>query len=955
MKSILCVRALVPLAFIFASGPLAEAQIYQENFETTTGSALPTGWFVRPGKFGLSTVNPAPSAANSSTRVLSFSQTTSFDDTFSPAFDLSSYKVTGQRVTLSFDFFSTATTNHGALIGLASDRGQAGQGSTLSWLAASPNSVSEGSGVTNNGGITFSGSGAWRTVSVDLTPYIGAKTATELSATYLAFEWWFGSTGALNTTARVYIDNLRVSAAATAPTITVQPQDQVATAGATVAYTVAATGSAPLVYQWRKAGVSISGATNATLVLSGVQFGDSGLYEVVVSNSAGSATGGGARLYVGQTGATYRLTTPVPEASDLLAAVRSQFGAGATIADWNEIKATFGSNLNAFYQMIGLENSLEAMVTAGGARYIGGSRQYYLQRFDAGPYSGFGIHDQIGALYLGSWFGFTLPVLAKVGPAATLPSITTPPLAQNVAVGGSVTFSVVAAGTAPLAYQWRKDGGAISGATNSSFTRANAQPADAGDYTVAVSNVGGSVTSPAARLTVTTVVVAPTITSQTRDQTVLGGQNVTLQVGVSGTAPFSFQWRRNGVPIAGQTTDMLVLVAVGAAAEGAYTVLISNTAGSATSEPIRLVVGGAPTISVEPVAQSVARGSNPSMSVVANGTGEIRYQWYKDTRAIAGATNAILALNAVDDSDAGSYAVAVNNTLGTATSRTVTLQVGAPDSRLTNLSLRSNISPQGESVTLGFVVAGEGTSKRVMVRGVGPTLANADFGISPALPDPRLDLFSGSVLIDGNNNWGDQGTVAATQVAAAAVSAGAFALNNASLDAALLKPLPKGAYTALIGANSGTGAGIGLVEVYDSERESTLRFVNVSARALVGTGDQILIVGFAVTGNVAKSLLVRAVGPTLGGFGVTGVLADPQLVVEELNTRALIAPNDDWGSYGGAAALTEIFVRCGAFPLVPNSKDAALRVNLDPGTYSVRVVGANNTTGAVLVEIYEVP
>jgi hypothetical protein len=124
--------------------------------------------------------------------------------------------------------------------------------------------------------------------------------------------------------------------------------------------------------------------------------------------------------------------------------------------------------------------------------------------------------------------------------------------------------------------------------------------------------------------------------------------------------------------------------------------------------------------------------------------------------------------------------------------------------------------------------------------------------------------------------------------------------------------------------------------------------VNLSARNQVGTGDSLLIVGFNISGNTAKTLLIRGVGPTLGQFGVGGVLTNPRLQV--YNGTNLVADNDDWG---GSAALSTAFSQAGAFALPANSRDAALLLELQPGTYTVQVSGVANATGVALVEVYD--
>jgi hypothetical protein len=184
-------------------------------------------------------------------------------------------------------------------------------------------------------------------------------------------------------------------------------------------------------------------------------------------------------------------------------------------------------------------------------------------------------------------------------PAAVAPAITTPPASQTVTAGASVTFNVVATGTAPLSYQWRKNGANISGANNTSFTISSTTTGDAGDYTVMVSNSAGSATSSAARLTVNAAPVAPVITTPPASQTVTAGASATFNVVATGTAPLSYQWKKNGANISGANNTSFTISSTTTGDAGDYTVMVSNSAGSATSSAASLTVNPAPvTLSV---------------------------------------------------------------------------------------------------------------------------------------------------------------------------------------------------------------------------------------------------------------------------------------------------------------------------------------------------------------------
>ena len=252
----------------------------------------------------------------------------------------------------------------------------------------------------------------------------------------------------------------------------------------------------------------------------------------------------------------------------------------------------------------------------------------------------------------------------------------------------------------------------------------------------------------------------------------------------------------------------------------------------------------------------------------------------------------------------------------------------------------------------GFVLRGD-APKAVMIRAVGPALRG--FGVAGVLAAPRLELFRDSTSLLLNTGWGNS-----TDIAAAAARIGAFPLAPNSKDAVLSVSLPPGAYTAVVSGDGGT-AGVALVEVYDVSENSmpTQKVVNIASRGFAGSGDATLTAGFVISGTVPKRVLIRGVGPTLGGFGVAGTLADPQLKLFD-QPGATIATNDDWGMPTTAAAADAAQIAAaangvGAFALAPNSKDSALLLNLTPGAYTVQLGGAGTTTGAALVEVYEVP
>ena len=189
--------------------------------------------------------------------------------------------------------------------------------------------------------------------------------------------------------------------------------------------------------------------------------------------------------------------------------------------------------------------------------------------------------------------------VSATNPGAPLaPSITIEPVSQTVTTGQTATFTVVAAGTAPLSYQWRKSGTAISGATASTYTTPATTSADNGSqFTVTVSNTAGSMTSNAATLTVNASATAPSITTQPANQTVTVGQTATFAVVATGTAPLSYQWQKSGTAITGAISATYTTPATTSSDNGAqFVVVVSNVAGNVTSNAATLTVNAAGTM-----------------------------------------------------------------------------------------------------------------------------------------------------------------------------------------------------------------------------------------------------------------------------------------------------------------------------------------------------------------------
>src|SRR5207248_2274335 len=215
---------------------------------------------------------------------------------------------------------------------------------------------------------------------------------------------------------------------------------------------------------------------------------------------------------------------------------------------------------------------------------------------------------------------------------------------QTVTAGQAATFSVTATGTAPLTYQWQKNGANITGASSSSYTTPVTMTSDSGStFDVVVSNTAGTATSNAATLTVNAAAVAPSITTQSASQVVTVGQTATFAVVASGTTPLTYQWRKNGTAISGATSSSYTTAATTSSDNGAqFTVVVSNVAGSATSNAATLTVNAAavtPSIATEATSEEETTRHTAAFAGVAGGGTGMACQWRKNGTASSGAAS----------------------------------------------------------------------------------------------------------------------------------------------------------------------------------------------------------------------------------------------------------------------------------------------------------------------------
>lgn len=260
-----------------------------------------------------------------------------------------------------------------------------------------------------------------------------------------------------------------------------------------------------------------------------------------------------------------------------------------------------------------------------------------------------------------------------------------------------------------------------------------------------------------------------------------------------------------------------------------------------------------------------------------------------------------------------------------------------PSGALLNLSTRGLISTGDNVIIAGFIVS-NGT-KRLIIRGLGPSLAKAH--VANALLDPSLELRDGTGnLLAANNNWQESAQSAPIQAAGLAPTD--------PRESAVLATLNPGAYTAITrGVNNSSG--VGLVEVYDIDGSAAVaKAVNVSTRGFVSTGDSVMIAGFIVGGDSPAHVIVRGIGPSLAAFGIANPLQNPKLDLYNSNGSKLVS-NDNWQEADNFGQVMDAH-------LAPSdARESAISATLTPAAYTAILSGINNTTGVGLVEVYRGP
>ena len=491
-------------------------------------------------------------------------------------------------------------------------------------------------------------------------------------------------------------------------TITSDPVAMSACIGGNATFTTAATGSG-LTYQWQKNGVNmsdggaISGATSASLTITGVASGDATNYKAMITSSCGSLATNAAILSI----TTSPAISTQPVATQIICAGQSAtfstVASGATSYQWKKggVDVVNGGNIS------GATTSSLALTS--------------ITTSDAGSYS---------VLVTGACSPTVLSNNSALT-VNTLPVITTQPTASTICQGTTASFNVAATGST-LTYQWQRngvnvvDGSGISGSTTNALTITSVTTANGGNYTAIVSGAcSPSLTSTIAALTVNSTA---SITGNPTPVITCEGQTATFSITTIGSG-ITYQWKKGGVNVtnggnvSGALTPVLTLTNTTVSDIGSYSCTITNTcSGVLTSTAATLTVNTLPAITSQPTDVTICGSSPVTFTVAASGTG-ITYQWKKggtnvvDGGVFSGATTATISINPATSADAGVYTVVISGTCTpSVTTNPVNLAVGSLATITTQPTNTSACS--GSTATLSIVVSGTGISYQWKKAGV---------------------------------------------------------------------------------------------------------------------------------------------------------------------------------------------------------------------------------------------
>ena len=860
---------------------------------------------------------------------------------------------------------------------------------------------------------------------------------------------------------------------ALAPAITTQPSTQSITAGNALTLYVAATGSPSLNYQWYKNDIAIIGASSSGLIFSSFQLSDLGSYSVLVSNALGTVKSDAAVLSLKPipdlilkplpTITTQPVSHNVAVGSSLIVFVYDS-GSDQTTYQWmkqapltsqptaipgatsSRLTITNSSDYDAgsYYVIIstssGSVTSAKAIITVNSppnislqptptVTYSGNNYTLSVDADVSTPLNyqwykdGTAINGALSYSYTlsgpsrdkaGAYYVVISNIAGSVTSHATIvvtpPTITLAPASYSAVAGTIATFTVASNDTTSLTYQWYKNGSAISGATQASYSVYGATLSDAANYNVIVSNPYGSTTTPNVTLTVTPAPLAPTITTQPVSQSVTASFSASFYVNASGTSPFTYVWKKDGSAVVGSNSPNLTLSNTTAINSSTYTVTISNSAGTVTSNVVTLSINAPATVFAQRrftsgssnVLWSFAYGNATMVAVGSPGLLYTSIDGVNWTLRASGTNEALMGVAygnnqfvAVGDNgrilrsfDGIQWSYAAN--VGTIFRLNGVIYAG---DRWVAVGENGVIVTSSDANTWSPVLSGTTRFLRGLAYSEGCLIATGGAGTILSSSDSITwtSRFSGTTsdldacAVVGNYflSVGDAGECLFSYVKLG----GAVWINNSKYKpttTAHLRAIASGAGTAIVFSDIGTayylpsiygfwsplplpttttflGAGFALNRFYalgtgetilQSELFFTGRLSNLSTRGLTGLGSDVLISGLIITGTASKSMLIRAAGPALANFGISGILDKPILTLFDSKGTA-IASNTGWNQSPNDSDIRSSSIAAGAFAFPENSADSALLIRLIPGSYTAQVTGVNKTTGTTLIETYD--
>ena len=456
--------------------------------------------------------------------------------------------------------------------------------------------------------------------------------------------------------------------------------------GGAITFTATPTNGGTPTYQWYLNSASVSGATNATYTLATPNDADAIYVEMTPS----------AQTCLASSAATNSNTIPLTSTAatptvSIQSTASTAFCPGTSVTFSVNASANMGASPTYQWNLNGTP--------------IGGSTSATLVNTTLAN------NDQVTLTMTSSLGGACLTQSGATSSAITstvnsVTAISTQPSASAACLGESTSFTVSATGTGTLTYQWKKNGSNVTGnasATTSTLTLSGIAAGDADNYTVNVTGTCGAVLSSSAALTINT---ATAISSPPSVVTQCAGTTANFSVSGSGQGTLTYQWRKDGSALNGETNSTLAVTNIATINAGQYSVIMTGGCGNVTSSNALLTVNSSTSISTQPAASTLCAGNTVNFSVTASGTGTLSYQWKKDGTNV-GTNSAALSVSNTQAVNAGTYTVDVTGTCGILTSNNALLTVNP----LTTISTQpvGTSGCEGQNTTFTVVAAGTGS------------------------------------------------------------------------------------------------------------------------------------------------------------------------------------------------------------------------------------------------------